>query len=130
MPKYLPFDIGISFKTSVSDMVNFYWKNRGIIADFIIPHDSTNLVRVEFDKTIVVRILDEYPLSTEEPLGEGLVPEHFAYRALGTKFWESQSNGILLIWKKAEHFRFVTGWTCLDVIADIAPRVSVVPVGQ
>jgi hypothetical protein len=128
MPKkYLPIEIGMQFRTSVSDMINFHWKNRGIIADFIIPHDPKNVIRVEFDKTLVVRILDEMPLSTEEPLGEGLVPEHFAYRVTGAKFWESQSDAISIIWKSAEHYRFVTGWTCLDVIATEPPRISLVP---
>ena len=133
--KYLPFEIGIDFQTSNSGMVSLNWKKAAgrttagaIIADFRIPNDAKNLIRVEFDSAHVVRILDEMPLSTEEPLGEGLVPEHFAYRVVGAKFWESQSEALKLVFRSVEHYRFITGWTCLDVIAEGAPRISVVPV--
>jgi hypothetical protein len=127
MQKYLPIDIGFEFKTSVRDMVSLRWKDGGIVVDFFIPHDPENIIRVEFDKTLVVRVLHEMPLSTEEPLGEGFVPEHFAYRVTGTRFWDSQSPVIPHVWKSAEHYRFITGWTCLDVIAIEVPRISVIP---
>jgi hypothetical protein len=70
------------------------------------------------------------PLGTEEQApDEGLVPEHFAYRVIGGSFWEFQSDALKLIFKSAEHFRFVTGWTCLDVIANSAPLISVILAG-
>jgi hypothetical protein len=129
MPKYIPFQIGIEIQTSLSDMIEFRWHKNGIIADFIIPRDELNVIRVQFDEVHVVRILDEMPLSTEaEPTpNEGLVPDHFAYRVEGALFWQSQSDALKTVHKSAQHYRFITGWACLDVIASFPPAIVVVP---
>jgi hypothetical protein len=46
-------------------------------ADFVIPGDDQQALRVQFGKTEIVRILDEMPLSTEgedtKSTGLGLV---------------------------------------------------------
>lgn len=109
MQKYLPIDIGINIHASGSDMLAFRWNDRGVVADFGIPGDDHHIIRVIFSRTIVVRILDEMELSTEEPLGEGLIKNHFAYRVLGAKFWNSQSKALTEVRKSAEHYRFITG---------------------
>jgi hypothetical protein len=72
------------------------------------------------------------PLSTEteDTPNEGLVSEHFAYRVEGSSFWRSQSEALKTVHAKARHYRFITGWTCLDVIADIAPVMTVVRVAS
>ncbi len=129
MPKYLPLEIGSTIKTSVSNMFDLRWKKEGLIADFLIPSDALNVIRVQFEKILIARILDEMPLSTEAELtpNEGLVPEHFAYRVEGARFWAMQSQALKAVYKNAEHYRFITGWTCLDVIAISTPTISVVP---
>jgi hypothetical protein len=38
MSKYLPFEIGIKFRTVVSGMKPLRWNDRGMIGDFVIPH--------------------------------------------------------------------------------------------
>lgn len=128
MPKYFPLHFGVEIQASISDMIVLRWQKNGINADFVIPHDKLNIIRVEFDKVLVVRILDEMPLSTEvEPTpNEGLVPEHFAYRVEGARFWQSQSDALKVIHKSAQHYRFITGLTCLDVIASFPPAIVVV----
>ena len=102
------------------------------MADFIIPDDNVHLLRVTFDRQCIVRLLDEMPLSTETDDGpvEGLVPEHFAYRIEGAAFSRTQSEG----WKEVQkvvqapvtHYRFVTGWACMDVLSSAVPDFEIV----
>ena len=128
MPKYIPFQIGVEIQASLSDMIVLRWQKDSIIADFIIPRDELNVIRIQFDKVQIVRILDEMALSTEEEPTpkEGSVPEHFAYRVEGALLWQSQSDAMKIIHKAAQHFRFITGGTCLDVIASVPPAIVVV----
>ena|ERR1700730_9341125 len=44
----------------------------------------------------------------------------------GSQFWKSQSDAFKAVFNKARHYRFVTGWTCLDVISDAEPSMSVI----
>jgi hypothetical protein len=120
MPIYKPIEIGFSLKASMSDIADFGWSVAGIRADFVLPEDDNHLLRVSFDTQCIVRLLDEFALSTENEEGpiEGLVPEHFAYRIDGATFAQTQSEA----WKiaagrSANHYRFIIGWTCLDVLS-------------
>ena len=125
MPKYYVIEQPHAIKTSLSDLIALTWKDRGLVADFIIPGDDQKALRVHFDRTHIVRILDEMPLSTEneDSRSEGLVSEHFAYWVEGSLFWKSQSEAFKAVFKNARHYRFITGWTCLDVISDVEPSV-------
>ena len=127
MPKYLPIPV-LNIKSSMSDLRAFRWVNSGITADFVIPLEDDRALRVRFDKVEVVRLLDEMPLSTEleETPNEGLVPDHFAYTVQGSSFWLAQSEALKLSIPGLQHYRFVTGWTCLDVISARSPQFSVV----
>ena len=129
MPRYFPLQTGIEFRASVSNMIVLRWFRNGIVADFIIPRDELNIIRVQFDEVHIIRVLDEMPLSTEaeETPNEGLLPEHFAYRVEGAQFWQTQSEALKSVHKSAQHYRFITGWTCLDVIASLPPTITVVP---
>lgn len=132
MAKYIPLEIGIDLQASASDLHSFRWRaEKGIEADFFIPGDSEHLLRVSFDRNCIVRLLDEMPLSTEneDSDNEGLVREHFAYRIEGAVFDRSQSD----IWKASvsiygepSHYRFVTGWTCVDVVTPAKPEFAIV----
>jgi hypothetical protein len=128
VPKYRPIDQPFAIKASFSDLIAMTWTDRGIIADFIIPGEDAQALRVHFGKTHIVRILDEMPLSTEseDTPKEGLVSDHFAYLVEGSLFWKSQSDALEAVFGKARHYRFITGWTCLDVISDMEPSISVV----
>jgi len=129
MPKYFPIQTKVQIKASSSGMVALYWRSRGVIADFVVPQDKFSRLRVRFDNTYIVRVLDEMPLSTEEESPtEGLVREHFAYRVEGARFWNTQSETFKFTHKDAQHYRFVTGNTCLDVIASAAPVIEAVAV--
>lgn len=127
MLRYEPIDTGLPIKASLSDLAAFHWETNNIKADFVIPNDDTQLLRVEFDSQSIVRILDEMPLSTEDDgPWEGLIPEHFAYRVDGSAFFRTQSQA----WKEAlggvAHYRFITGWACLDVISFASPRFDLI----
>jgi len=100
----------------------------GIVADFEVPGELQKAVRINFEKPLIFRVLDELLLSTEreDDKNEGLVSEHFAYLVEDSAFFKSQSDAFRIIWPKARHYQFVTGWACLDVIADAEPSLSVV----
>jgi hypothetical protein len=127
MLKHYPIDAGIRIDGSQSNLLCFNWLDA--TADFIIPDDPDHVLRVRFLSAVIVRMLDETPLSTETnpDTWEGLIPRHFAYRVEGALFAETQSE----VWKLMEgdfsHFRFVTGAGCLDVLCSSEPEFAVVP---
>ena len=127
VPKYHAIEQPLEIKSSLSDLIALAWEDRGIVADFSIPGDEKQALRVYFDKTHIVRILDEMPLSTESEgtKSEGLVSEHFAYIVEDSLFWKSQSEAFKIVFNKARHYCFITGCTCLDVISDAAPTIGV-----
>jgi len=123
MPRYEPIDAGLSFKVSVSDLIAFHWDTNGIQADFVVPDDEGHLLRVTFNRQCIVRILDEMALSTEtdDTPSEGLVPEHFAYRVYDAVFLRLQSEAWKCTQENLTHYRFITGWACLDVLSSAYP---------
>jgi hypothetical protein len=127
MAKYTPLNVPVAFECVNSDMIQCEWRQRRLIADFAIPNDPSNVIRVEFARAHIVRTLDEMPLSTEETSssGKGLVSNHFAYSVEDALFWRSQSEAFRATKPNARHYRFITGWTRLDVIAEEAPEMSV-----
>lgn len=124
MPRYEPMDSSIMFKVSTSDLTEFTWNINGIQATFIIPGDDRRSLTVIFDRQCIVRILDEMALSTEQEgtPAEGLIPEHFAYIVHGSPFFQMQSEAWRSGWESVGHYRFITGWACLDVISSAYPR--------
>jgi hypothetical protein len=129
MPTYIPILTNPSIRASHSDLIDFKWRNDGVSASFVVPGDQDQALRVRFDCQCIVRLLDEMPLSTEpedSPV-EGLVSDHFAYVVEGARFWSDQSEAFKAVFPTAKHFRFVTGWTCLDVIASVEPDFRLVP---
>jgi hypothetical protein len=63
MIRFFPLDAGISFDCCLSDLLGFDWKNKS--ADFCIPGDDDHVLRVRFEADVIVRMLDEMPLSIE-----------------------------------------------------------------
>lgn len=123
--KYTPIFVKPQVKASLSDMHCLCWKSDGIQADFVIPGKPAQLLRVNFEDVDIVRVLDEMALSTEEGQEKlGLISEHFAYIVNGSAFEKSQS---LALRSSLKHYRFITGWTCLDVMSSHQPVISTVP---
>jgi hypothetical protein len=111
-----------------SDLVGFRWDNVGITADFLLPDDAERIIRVTFNKPCIIRILDEMPLSTEKHNGpsQGLVPDHLAYRVEGSAFNDAQSEAWKVVNAPVTHYRFVTGWACMDVLSSGRPSLTVI----
>lgn len=128
MPKYQPLDIGVALEASLSDLLTFHWDPGGIVADFILPDRPSHMLRVEFDRQCIVRLLDEMPLSTEDDPAqrEGMVAENFAYRVAGAPFPQQQSPTWLEIEAPVSHYLFVTGWACMDVLSRATPSFKVI----
>jgi hypothetical protein len=128
MPIYTPIVVHPNIKASHSNLIELQWEKTTVVADFIIPDDSSHALRIRFDRTEIIRILDEMPISTEyeETPNEGLVPENFAYIVEGTTFWKYQSETLKTVKKELRHYRFITGWTCLDVISKNEPTFSII----
>ena len=127
MPTCFPLEAPVKFDAVTSDLLRFDWQNR--CADFALPDDETHVLRVSFKADVIVRMLDEMPLSieTDPSLSRGLVPGHFAYRVEGAPFDENQPS----VWRDTlgpmNHFLFVTGWGCLDVLTRGEPAFEVIP---
>jgi hypothetical protein len=125
MPRYRPIEIPAPPAASQSDLVAFHWEAGGVTADFLLPDERA--IRVTFNKECIIRILDEMPLSTEDDgPSEGLVPEHFAYRVEGSAFVDAQSEAWKLVNAPVTHYRFITGWACMDVLSSGQPSFAVI----
>jgi hypothetical protein len=127
MPNYFPLEAPLKFDCVGSDLLRFDWPDRS--ADFAIPDDEEHILRMWFDADVIVRLLDEFPLSieTDPSASRGLVPHHFAYRVEGASFGENYPQAWLEAFGPLKHYRFVTGGGCLDVLTSGEPRFAVVP---
>ena len=84
MPTYFPIDAGVSFACDESDLLAVDWRRDNLSADFSLPGVERSALRVQFNDATIVRLLDEFPLSTEQDTKtEGLVSRHFAYQVEG-----------------------------------------------
>ena len=127
MPRYSPIEIPISLAASASDLFAFRWETGGVAADFLLPDDDGRVIRVTFDKPCIIRILDEVPLSTEnDGQSDGLVPNHFAHRVEALAFVDAQSEAWKLVNAPVPHYRFITGWACMDVLSSGQPSFTVI----
>jgi len=128
VPKYHPIDQPIAMKPGDGNLLNLVLKGRDLVADFVVPGDAQHTLRLQFERVHIIRTLDEMPLSTEteDTPNEGILADHFAYLVDGAHFWNQQSSAFKINFPNARHFRFLTGWTCLDVIAEGQPKLSVV----
>ena len=128
MPKYHPIEVGVSLSASRSDLVGFQWINNVITASFVLPDDDAHLLQVVFDRPCIVRLLDEMPLSTEDEIepNEGNISEHIAYNVYDSAFSRAQSESWKLMFQPASHYRFITGWTCMDVLSQAKPSFAVI----
>lgn len=126
----IPLIVQPEIKASLTDMLDFRWQSSAVKATFIIPDSPNQALQVSFRGQCIVRILDEMPLSTErdEP-AEGFVADHFAYRVENALFFQTQSEAFKAMHATVAHYRFITGWTCLDVITGAEPRFKVVERG-
>ena len=124
---YLPIELPIDLKADGSDMAALYWRHRTVVADFFIPQDSFSHLRIRFGDALIMRVVDEMAISTEERSTKGLVKDHLAYRVEDSHFWETQSETFRFVHKNADHYRFVSAGMCLDVISHTAPLIVVVP---
>ena len=126
MIRFFPLDIGFAMDGVASDLIGFDWQERS--AEFVIPGDEEHVLRVRFEKDVIVRMLDKMPLSieTDPSTWQGLVPHHFAYRVEGAPFAENQPEDWRGVLGPMNHFQFMTGWGCLDVLCSGEPRFEVV----
>ena len=123
MPNYFPIPIPLDFDNSASDLVLLTYRDRGIIADFLIPDRGQENMRVSFAHVEIVRTMDELHLSMEDKIPEGGLRK-FAYRVESARFWETQHEALSAIFPRLRHYRFITGWTCLDVLANEEPVIT------
>ena len=129
MPRYFPILAPFKFDCARSDLLRFDWQAKA--ADFAIPDDKEHVLRVRFGADVIVRMLDEMPLSVETDPStlQGIVPHHFAYRVEGAQFSESQPEAWQAAFGGMKHYQFVTGWGCLDVLTSREPEFDVVSLG-
>ncbi|MCW2383369.1 hypothetical protein M2338_002934 [Sphingobium sp. B2D3B] len=124
MIRYHPLESCAPWSDSDSaDLRLFDWQTG--TAEFSMIDDD-RVVAVSFDSDVIVRMLDEFPLSTEDKPGNrmGIVPHHFAYRVEGDPFFKAQSEAWRDVQGSPQHYRFLTGAGCLDVISTAVPRFA------
>jgi hypothetical protein len=126
MPSYEPINIAGDVDCLTVDLLSFSWEDG--VATFGLSGGRT--LRVLFPGQVIVRMLDELALSTEDRPSDrrGLIAHHFAYRVSGDPFADIQSK----VWLNeglgpCRHYRFITGGGCLDVLAHIEPEWQVQP---
>ncbi|WP_315765163.1 hypothetical protein [Bradyrhizobium sp. SZCCHNS2005] len=129
VPTYFPIDAGVSFACDASDLLTVNWSRDNLSADFVLPGVERRALRVHFNDATIVRLVDEFPLSTEQDTKtEGLVSRHFAYRVEGAVFAETQSEAWKANFYPANHYRFITGWGCMDVLSKAPPSFEIVAI--
>ena len=130
MLRYFPLDIGFEIDAVGADLLSFNWAEAA--AEFAVGENGS-VLRIRFQTEVIVRMVDEMPLSTEtdQSACQGLVPHHFAYRVEGASFAEQQSETWLFVQRQVHghvrHFRFVTGGGCLDVVTASEPEFTLIP---
>ncbi|MEA3016423.1 MAG: hypothetical protein QOI38_1145 [Sphingomonadales bacterium] len=130
MIRFLPLDVGVAIDAVASDLIGFDWQNRS--ADFVIPGNEDQVLRIHFETDVIVRMLDEMPLSIESDSSaeEGREPHHFAYKVEGAPFAENRPEAWGEVFGPMNHFQFVTGWGCLDVLTRGEPAFEVVQISR
>ena len=127
MIKYFPIESKAPWTDAdAADLVSFDWQRE--TATFEIRNDDRVLEVSFLGYGVIVRMLDEFPLSTESHPGDwaGLVPHHFAYRVEGDPFFEAQSESWCISQGSPKHYRFITGCGCLDVISNGEPAFALI----
>ena len=128
MPKYEPIDVGVQFGTLLSDIHSIVWNVQKSVLEFYIP-DSDEVLTITFGGLAVVRVLDEFHISTEDNPKDrnGMVPYHFAYRVTGHVLKDIQS---VCLRERGVHYQFITGNGCADVISEQPPCFAVRPLSK
>ena len=128
MPRYLPIPVTPTIRAGHSNLLQLQWTDRRIAAYFAVPEDNSAALRVQFQRVEIIRIIEEMPISTEpeETANEGLIANHFAYIVEGASLWNRQSEAFKTVYKETKHYRFLTGFDCLDVIAFDQPAFDLV----
>lgn len=128
MIEYIPIESGAPWTDADhADLVSFDWQLN--VATFgILDDDQRFEVSFPYSRSVIVRMLDEFPLSTERNSTEwsGLIPHHFAYRVMGDAFLEAQSEAWRTVERCPKHYRFMTGAGCLDVVTSGEPHFRLV----
>lgn len=126
--RYHPIESSLEWeKSPLTELRSFDWISG--TAEWEIPGERPLILTVQFQGELIVRLLDEFALSTETDHEdcEGLVPNHFAYWVEGDAFHENQSSMWLEDNHPTKHYRFITGFGCVDVIAANPPSFSINP---
>lgn len=120
MIRYIPLECGVEWDSHLADLRFFDWQEN--VAEWDHPDDK-RILRVRFFGSVIVRMLDDFPLSTETSPDEweGLVSDHFAYQVEGDPFHATQSDTWKAIEGPTQHYRFLTGNGCMDVISSNPP---------
>lgn len=127
MIQYHPIESGAPWTDAdFADLASFDWQRKTAV--FAIVGDSRTFEVSFLGGSAIVRILDDFPLSTESEAQNqaGLVPHHFAYRVEGDAFFEAQSKAWRTVEGTPSHYRFVTGAGCLDVVTSATPQFRMV----
>jgi hypothetical protein len=128
--RYLPIDFDLTISCTGAEIYRVemqYNEQNGaneLLAYFAVAGKDT-YVEVCFQHAEIFRVIDEMHAPLEEHSIEttGHVSGHFAYRVEGSTFWAAQRDLFEAIFPGIQHYRFVTGGYCLDVISKYEPSI-------
>jgi hypothetical protein len=65
MIRYTPIECGVEWESHLADLCSFDWQSK--VAEWRIPDEPSVVLKVSFSGPLIVRMLDDFPLSTERP---------------------------------------------------------------
>lgn len=122
MPKFSPLPYGFDIEAGITIVLNLALHEGTVTIDFIVPKNDEMILRARCGGTEVIRVLDEFALSTEKDTPEtGRVANQLFYFVENAMFFESLAPVIRKRGVELRHFQFVTAGGCVDVLASEDP---------
>jgi hypothetical protein len=128
VPVYKPFDLGMDESYLDLDLLTVSWAPWGACLEFCSVSAKT-VLSIAFEGMVVVRLLDEYHISTEDDPTQrhGIIGNQFSYTVVGHPLMQLQSSALR---EDGAHYLFLTFNGCADVFSETPPIIAVRPMTE
>jgi hypothetical protein len=128
MPRYTALELNPNFEPLDLTLSRSLWTPGQTFAEYVSARSKVNL-RVAFKQVEILRIVDDLSvLDKESTPSEGIDRHHFAYTVVGSAFWDANADTIADSVDPLTQYRFITGNSCVDVIASTSPHFGIMGV--
>ncbi|MFK4768987.1 hypothetical protein [Rhizobium sp. ZW T2_16] len=128
--RYIPIDFDINAPATAAEIDRLVMEhdrmtNADKLTVFFSIAGRRDLVKLVFPHVVLFRVIEELHLPLEESdiPRVGAIANHFAYKIQGSPFWAAQREVFETALPGSEHYRFVTGGQCLDVVSRDQPQI-------